>query len=193
MHAQVHTGLFVGINSTGFGGDRPAKSSYAAQYGYQFGAHADFYIAEDIAINFQPIFTSRQTNVQYDVNYQYEPYDSLTYSLSFIELPVQIKVMADNQFAYVTAGLAMIFPIEGTWTNNRTASSQKIDDLKSLSINAQFGVGIQFSIGRPSMFVELSYIQGLTNLTTDEIAELGLDTKLKLNSIQLNTGVFFSL
>jgi len=192
--AQVHIGVFGGINSTNFNGDNPPKASFSSDLGYDLGATADFYFLDDVAINIQPMYSSQSTIFQYEVNYQYDPYDSLTVTDNYFEIPVNIKVIANNKMTYVTAGISLAIPLSATAINNRTGTQEDISDsFESYVFIANFGVGIQFSIGQPLLFIEFRYSQSLTNLTKITIKEITLNNKLKSNSIQLQTGILFNL
>ena len=192
--AQVRIGVFGGINSTNFNGDNPPSASFTSDYGYNIGASADFYLGEDIAINTQPLYSSQLTTLQYDVHYQYDKFDSITVTNDYIEIPVNVKIIANNKMAYVTAGISIAFPLTSTAKNNRTGNEQDIiERYETYVILANFGVGIQFSIGEPILFVELRYSQSLTNLTQLVIQEVEIKNKLKSNGFHLQTGILFNL
>jgi len=112
--AQTRVGLFGGINSTSFNGDDPPNANFASNYGYNIGASTDFYIAEDIALNTQPMYSSQSTVLQYEVPYQYEKYDSISVINDYFEIPVNLKIIANNQMAYVTAGVSLAIPLSST-------------------------------------------------------------------------------
>lgn len=194
LYSQFRLGAFGGINSTGFAGDDPPRGSFSSDIGYELGVIAEYHIFEDIAINIQPVYSNRSTQIQYDVKYQYEPYDSIRINFDNIEFPINVKVIADNQMSYVTAGILFAIPVDAMAVNNTTGNEILIEErLASYVWKANFGVGIQFHIGRPLMFIDLSYTQSLTNLTESEIEEINLKTKIKSSSIQLNVGILFTL
>ena len=95
---------------------------------------------------------------------------------------------------YVTAGISLAIPLSATTINNRTGAQEDISDrFEPYVIMANFGIGIQFSIGQPLLFIEFQYSQSLTNLTNVKIQEITLNNKLKSNSIKLHTGILFNL
>ena len=192
--AQVRLGMFGGINSTGIAGDNPPNASFTDNMGYEVGAIAEFNVLDDVVINFQPMYSDRSSGIEYDVKYQYEPYDSIRINIESIEVPFNVKVIADNNISYVTAGLVLSVPLSHRAINNRTNNEMDVEDrFESLVWKANFGVGIQFNVGKSLMFIDLSYTQSLTNLTKIEINEISLNSKTKSNSIQLNVGIMFSL
>jgi hypothetical protein len=192
--AQVRIGVLGGVNSTGVSGDDPPNGNFAADFGYCAGATADFYIVEDIAVNLRPMYSNRSMIIQYDVRYQYDKYDSISIKTDYFEIPINFKVIAKNEMSYVTAGLSIAIPLNSKATNNRNGNEEDLKKrYESYVVSANFGVGIQFFIGRPMMFIELRYSQSLTNLTKIKIREIDINNKLKSNSIQLNTGILFTL
>jgi hypothetical protein len=165
-YAQVRVGVFGGINSTGVSGDNPPSGNFASDFGYSAGASADFYIVDDIAFNIQPMYSHRSTIIQYDVKYQYDKIDSISIEADYFILPVNVKVVTDNKMSYVTAGLSIEIPLHAIAINNSRGNEEDIKGrYESYILSANFGVGIQFFIGKPKMFIELQYFQGLTNLT----------------------------
>jgi len=192
--AQVRVGVFGGVNSTNFTGDNPPSASFTSDYGYNVGTSADLYLGEDIALNIQPLYSSQSTTLQYDVRYQYDKFDSVTVTNDYFEIPVNVKIIANNQMAYVTAGISLAIPLSSTAKNNRNGNTQDIiERYETYVIHANFGVGIQFSIGKPMLFVELRYSQSLTNLTQLIIKEVEIKNKLKSNGLHLQTGILFNL
>ncbi len=187
-------GGFAGINRTGFVGDNPLNGSFISGTGYELGAVGEFFLSDDIAVNINPMVSSRSSGIEYDVPYQYEPYDSIRIDIDYFEIPLNLKVIADNNISYVTAGLIFAIPINPKATNNRSGNQIELQDqFESYVWTASFGVGIQFSIGNPMMFVELSYTQSLTNLNKITIKDVEINYKLKSSSFQLNTGILFTL
>jgi len=192
--AQVRIGVFGGVNSTNFSGDNPPNSSFSSDYGYDFGGTTDFHLLDDVVINIQSVYSHKSTNLQYDVRYQYEPYDSISVNSTYFEIPVNVKVISNNEISYVTAGFSLGILVNTTARNNRTGNEENIEArFESYVWNASFGVGVQFFIGKPMLFVELRYSQSLTNLTSLKISEISINNKLKSNSIQLQTGLLFTL
>jgi len=191
MNAQLRVGILGGFNSTGFSGDNPANSSFSSGLGYNVGANIDIFFLEDVAINLQPMHSFKSTSIQYDVYYQYEKYDSININITYFEIPMNIKVIANNKIAFATTGLTLSIPLNATMINNRSKLEEELkENLAAVIISANFGVGAQFQIGKPLFFFELRYSQSLTNL--NELA-IGSIEKLKSNSMQLYLGLLFNL
>lgn len=194
LFAQAYIGVLGGINSSSFNGDNPPDGSYTSGYGYNIGGIIDIHIFNDVALNLQPMYSNYSTFISYDVDYQYEDYDSILIKSEYIEIPVNIKIVADNDIAYVTAGLGFAYLSDARAKNQRSGEEIVIDDrLESYIIKANFGVGAKFSIGFPIIFFEIHYSQSLTNITTDSISEIDINGKIKSNGLRLYSGVMIKL
>lgn len=191
---QVNVGIIGGINSSSFNGDSPPNGSYTTGYGYNLGGIIDVYIFEDVALDLQPMYSKNSTFISYDVNYQYEDYDSILIKTEYAEIPINVKIVADNEIAYVLAGVSFARLVDSRAKNQRSNEEIVIEnDFESFIIRANFGVGAKFSIGLPIIFFELNYSQSLTNITNDSFLDINIDSKLKSNGLRLYTGIMFKL
>ena len=192
--AQVNIGILAGVNSTTFNGDSPPKGSYTSGYGYNIGGIFDVYLFEDIAINLQPMYSQNSTFISYDVNYQYEKFDSISIKTEYVEIPINVKIVADNKITYVNAGVSLAHLLDAQAKNQRSGDEAVIEELfESYTLRANFGVGVKFSIGLPIIFFELNYSQSLANITKDTILDNEINRKLKSNGFRLYTGVMLNL
>jgi len=192
--AQVNIGILGGLNSTTFNGDNPPDGSYTSGYGYSLGGTIDIYLFEDIALNLQPMYSKYSTYISYDVDYQYEDYDSILIKAEYTELPINIKIFADNDITYVSAGIGFARLVDASAKNQRSGKEVVIEDkFESVSIRANFGVGAKFSIGIPIIYFELNYSQSLTNITSDSFLDINIDNNLKSNGLRFYTGVMLKL
>jgi len=192
--AQIRVGFIGGINYTGFGGDNPFNGSYSSDVGYNVGITSDFYFLDDVALNIQPMYSHESTNIQYDVDYQYDKYDSISVKVDYFDLPLNIKVIADNKITFLTAGLSIRIPLSAISTDNTLNTESDIKNrFESLILDANFGVGMQFELEKSILFIELRYSQSLTNLTNLDLGETTNNLKLKSNSIQIYSGLLITL
>jgi len=192
--AQVNIGVLGGVNSSTFNGDRPSNGSYTSSYGYNLGGIIDVFIFEDIALNLQPTYSKYSTFISYDVDYQYEDYDSISIKTEYAEFPINVKIVADNNITYVTAGVSLTRLVDARAKNQRSGDEITIEEkFESFGLKANFGVGVKFPIGLPLIFFELNYSQSLTNITKDAFLDINIDNKLKSNGLRLYTGVMIKL
>jgi len=193
-YSQFRLGATVGGNSSILLGDTPSDAVFVSDLGYSAGINADIFILEDVSILVQSIYSKKNTVLQYDVDFQYEPYDSLDISIDYLEIPISLKVTAGNNIAYVIAGLSLNMTLSAmTHENPANIETDITESIESLSLNANFGVGVQFRIGKPYLFFELRYSQGLSNLINSSSSELHNISRMKSNSTELLTGIMFTL
>ena len=112
----------------------------------------------------------------------------------YLEFPVNVKVIANNYFSYVKAGISSAFPLSSQLKNVGTEKKYDLKDyLGEINIAANFSAGIQFHIGAPVMIVQIRYSQSLTNLGKKDVPENFIGDKVKSNSWLLFTGLLFTL
>ena len=192
--AQVNIGVLGGVNSSTFNGDSPSNGSYTSGFGYNIGGIIDVYLFEDVILNFEPMYSKYSTFISYDVNYQYEDYDSILIKTVYTEIPINVKIVADNEVGYVTAGVSFAHLLDAKAKNQRSGAEVVIEEVfESYSIRVNFGVGAKFSIGVPIIFFELNYSQSLTNITNASFLDINIDSKLKSNGLRFHTGIMFRL
>ena len=193
-YSQFRLGATIGGNSSTLYGDTPSDALFISDIGYSAGLNVDIFLLDDVSIFIQSIYSKKNTALQYDVDYQYESYDSTEFSIDYLEIPISVKVTANNNIAYVIAGLSLNMTLAAKkYENPSNIETDIIDSFEPFSINANFGVGVQFQIGKPYLFFEFRYSQGLTNLVNSSSNEVQYLEKLKTNSIQLLTGIMFNL
>lgn len=193
-YSQFRLGATVGGNSTSLIGDTPPDAVFASKYGYSAGINADIFLQDDISILIKSIYSKKNTALLFEVDYQYDPYDSTDISVDYLEIPISVKVTADNNITYAIAGLSLNMILSAKRYENPSNTETDItNSYETFSINANFGIGVQFNIGDPLLFVELRYSQGLSNLVNSSTNEIQNLNRLKSNSIQLLTGIMFNL
>jgi hypothetical protein len=192
--AQIRLGLFESGNNTVFSGDTPVKAGYGSDLGFGFGAAFDYHFSYDIVLNVKAGYTAKSTLLQYSVDYQYEKFDSIRINIDYLEIPIAVKVIANNYFTYVTAGISINFPVHASIKDLRKGEKNNVEEnFNDLSLSADFGIGIQFHIGSPIMFIEARYSQGLTNLNDEVLGDYPIQGKIKSNSMYLMAGLLYTL
>lgn len=166
---QSHIGLFGGLNLSKLSGDAPHNGSYHNLAGANLGGFFDIKLAHGIYLGLHPSYSQEGTKVFYEVQNMEDPVDSIKIRLNYFSLPVLLKISSPNKRYYALAGFE-----SGLLLN----SSASIGD-ESEEINAEvaewnfaihFGAGIRISVGKPNLFFELRYTQGLMNLTDQPLS-----------------------
>lgn len=185
--AQPFIGVHAGTNSMSVSGNIPSKTKFKSSGGFQFGVSADFTIAKDVLISFQPGVIKSETNLQFlDVNTDlYE--DSVGFDFTYFELPIEIQIMSKNKRFYFSSGLefSALMKAESTIESETEDISE---DLNQFNIFMNYGLTYLIPVGKPSLFIEGRYSQGLINMTNtpDEDSYI---PRIKLSGWKFRAGI----
>jgi hypothetical protein len=196
--AQVRIGAYGGVTHSGFSGDAPAGTEYRKRTGPALGALVEIPVADDVLISLQPAWVQRGAKIAVDVEGQDERQDSLSLGLSYVSVPLLMKIETASGRIFVNSGLeagflldATLSPVEGE------GEDQDASDLvKDFDLSIDFGVGGQFPIGLPWVTLELRYSRSLTNLSNVSVdvgAEELIPTRVRSSAFQFLAGVWIPL
>ena len=192
--AQGAVGLVGGLNFGSIRGDAPDKISYGGKTGLIIGAVGELALTDEVSLMVQPGLAQRGTSLLVEVEGMNEPVDSGSVSLSYISVPVLVRVMAGHRRTYVTGGLDFSFLSSATLTEGSNEEDVK-DRLKSSDIAVNFGFGGVIRQGSPAVTLELRYAQSLSNLSGRDASdpEDQLPVRFRSSGFQLLAGVLLPL
>jgi hypothetical protein len=102
-------------------------------------------------------------------------------------LPVEIQIISNNQRFYFSSGLefSTLLKAETTIESNTEDISNEVNEF-NLFLN--YGITYLIPVGKPSLFVEARYSQGLINMTNtpDEDAFI---PRIKLSGWKFRAGI----
>ena len=193
--AQTNLGVVLGVSSSSLSGDTPSNGTYTKKSSPIVGLSAEFGIGDGLYLIMQPQYLTRGTGVAFAVEDQEEPRDSLTLSLSYVSVPMGLKVVSGSGRYYVSSVLDLGILTSATLDNGSSEEDVK-GDVEPLDLAVGLGVGGQFSIGRRPMTIELRYSQSLLNLPS-EASQVGaggaFPTRFRVSGLQLVAGLYFGL
>lgn len=175
-------GAKAGINLAKFSGDIDATSSII---GFQVGVFYEYKVSDQFSL--QPeIYYSTQGSEDDDADDLDLDFD---YKVNYLNIPIMAKyyLSADGGFNF-QAGPQFGLLLSGT--SNQTGSTSETDikdDLKSLYIGVNFGLGYKFSNG---LLFDARYNLGLSDIA-DERAS-GDDSKVTNTVINFTIGYAFN-
>ena len=187
IHAigQVELGAYVGLDNGRLSGDKLTDTRYAAKTGFLFGLNVDTYINDIISLSFQPGLIRTGSKIQVPDTILNEYKDSVNVSVSYLLLPIFVKLQSKSKRLYFSAGLEFGYGLS-LKADNEIEEVDLSDELNKWNVSAAFGIGYRVPIKRSGLFFELRYTQGLVNLaspTEDEDFP-----RVKLSGLKLLTG-----
>jgi hypothetical protein len=193
--AQTDLGVVLGVSRSSLRGDTPPNGTYTTEWGPILGLSAEFGIGDGLYLIAQPQYVTRGTRVAFAVEGQTEPQDSLTLSLSYVSIPMGLKVRSESGRWYASSVLDLGILTSATFDNGSSEEDVK-DSVDSVDLAVGLGVGRQFSIGRRPMTIELRYSQSLMNLLTEGTQVGGGGTfpgRFRVSGLQLVAGLYLGL
>ncbi|MBV6479118.1 MAG: hypothetical protein HGGPFJEG_01879 [Ignavibacteria bacterium] len=194
--AQFRLGLGGELSSAKFGGIPPDSGSYESITGYGGNAIIEYKIVNDVYLSFQPGYHKKGTSIKFgdEENLINDTVITFNVSMNCFTLPLNLKVY-NNDF-YVGGGV--ILDIIST-VNIKNEESSKEKDIKNyfldVDLMADFNMGYEFKLGKPTLFIELRYIQGLININEEtKFAEEDIyKANFKSSGVSFLAGIMFPL
>ncbi len=188
--AQINIGIHAGLNPMNISGDVPSNSKYKSSGGYLVGANIDFRIADEVLLSLQPGLSQFGVNIQYldKTTNLYE--DSVKLDFQYTDLPVQLNIVSKNKRFYFSSGFTISSLLSATATSDTETDIS--DDLNPVNFAVNFGLTYLIPIGKPFLFIEARYAQGVTNITNIE-TEGSYIPRVKSSGWLLRTGIQFPL
>ncbi len=186
VDAQHRIGFTGGLNLANVSVD-PEETGieYSNRTAFGGGGVLDLRLAENIALQLEPMFLQKGTKVKDSVGG-----DDIKVKLSYLEVPLLLKLMLGQSTTrpYIMAGPSVGFRLSAKVSNGVELDIKDIT--KSTDFGLDFGAGISFPAGNNSIFVEGRYALGLSNINDDPEDP---NTDVKNKGIQFMAGITFPL
>ncbi|MEJ2483768.1 MAG: outer membrane beta-barrel protein [Gemmatimonadota bacterium] len=196
--AQVRFGAYGGLVRSGFSGDAPKDTEYRHRTGPVIGALFEIPVAENVRISVQPSWLKRGTKIAVNVQGEDERQDSLSLGLSYVSVPILMKIETAGGRIFVSTGAeagvlldATLSPVQGG------GEGEDVGRLfRDLDLAVDFGVGGQFPIGLPTLTAEVRYTQSLTDISQVEVdvgAEERVPARVRSSGFAILAGIWIPL
>ena len=167
-YSQFNIGISGEISSSKFGGVAPDNASYESIAGFGGSLIGEIRLVKDVYLSLQPGYQTQGSNIKFGNENSIINDTTVTFKISqsYFNIPLNLKIYSHN--FYVGAGFAIGFLSSADISNEYVDSTIDIKSkFKSTDVTANFNVGYQMSIGKPNLFFELRYIQGLVNINNE--------------------------
>ncbi len=175
--------------------DNTYAERQGVRLGYSVGLQGDYFFAPHYAISTSILYSKYGGNLAYATPFTMEvgsvltpvePGDVVLYNLSYIELPIGLKLKT-NEFWRSTYWVQLgISPM----INTASVDKDKNDLSKETSLfnlGYHFGIGMDYSMGGSTyLTTAVMLTNGLTDITTNTLKD-----KATLRSVNLRIGVIF--
>lgn len=190
IYGQSVFGAYAGLHSMKLTGDSPSSGFLSLEGGNKFGLTYDYRFNQVVSVNSR--FDYTYTNLKYvfaDTTSEEEK-DSMMLKLKAVSIPLSAVIWSENGRFYVLAGIEFYFPL--SFKGHKP--DETIDytpEIRDVVFNAHFGAGMIIPIGKPLLFIEVRYSQGLVDLNSSTIHDTGESKypRTKAFAASLNFGI----
>lgn len=193
IHGQFAVGVVGDLNSSNISGSAPSGTKYSGRTGFGGGLILDYKITEDVTLSLQPMILPKGTTISYDLPSYKEERDSVDAKFTYVTIPLMVKVKA-SKVVYVTSGFDVGFLQSANATLINLDGEKDIsENIESMDISVNFGVGFTFEVSSFNLFFEGRYSQGLFNVSNfSEINEHDISSDFKNSGMQLLFGALYN-
>ncbi len=193
IYGQFAVGVVGDLNSSNISGSAPSGTIYSGRTGFGGGLILDYKVTEDVTLSLQPMILPKGTTISYDLPSYKEERDSVDAKFSYVTIPLMVKVKA-SKVVYVTSGFDIGFLQSANATLINLDGEKDIsENIESMDISVNFGVGFTFEVSSFNLFFEGRYSQGLFNVSNfSEINEHDISSDFKNSGMQLLFGALYN-
>ncbi len=165
--AQINIGLVGGLNYSNFKAQKNNPfdvnpDDFHKRQVYGFGAVVEYELNNTFSLCTVPMFLQKRSFYQEEVD------EKQTYTLSYLELPVLIKIAFGQSLKpYIFAGPSIGYCLGGNVrieADAVTGEGSLNDIVEKLDPGVGFGGGISWDLGICTLFIEGRYSFGLRNI-----------------------------
>ena len=186
-------GIVGGLNFSSIKGDAPEKITYGRITRLTLGGMAEIRLAEDVQLRGELVYTQRGTRIGQEIEGQQEPAFDSTLLLSYVSMPLLVKVSSSSGRMYAISGLELGFLTSATLEQEGLPDTDVKDQLLSTDLAVNFGVGGMLHSGQPGVGLELRYSQSLLNLGANVETFDSIPVRFRSSGFQLLASVFWTL
>lgn len=191
--AQIQIGAVGGLNMSNFIAHKDNPFGADPDDFHQqtaFGAGAAFEVAlmNHVSIHTELLFIQKRSE------YLEELEEHVIYTLSYLELPLFVKVGFGRRFRpYVFGGPSIGFVLAANAAFDQGAASWEadvIDIAERIDIGIGFGAGVSYNLGMATVYVEGRYAAGLRNINqggTFQVDLGGFTIPITVDALELVT------
>ncbi len=167
LTGQTALGAYGAAALTDLSGDGPPATRYLGRTGYVIGVQGDLFLAADLAISLQPSYAERGARIGYVMPGEEELRDSLDLRLSYVSIPVLLKIIAGHERTFFTGGIDLSFLVDAN-VEGGDDQEDVSESLSALDVLAVFGFGVAVRKSAPTISLELRYVQSITNVASNQ-------------------------
>ncbi len=169
---QLTIGAGGGLTRIGISGDAPLDGSWAARFGFSAALHAEYDLASDVSLTFQPGIQNRSSALEHTISTgtviapSDTTVDSLYVNTSYVSLPIGMRVYSASHRWFFATGAALHL-LQKVEIDTLTGAYEPENVIQSFDASVYLGAGYRLPIDPFAVTFELRYQQGFVDLISD--------------------------
>jgi hypothetical protein len=150
----------------------------------------DYQLSDQFTLSLQPSFSQNGTKISYTVSGEIYPVDSIKIRINYFSIPLLLKVATNNKRFYAIGGIEAGFLLSANAFFKGDSEEESLGNhISKVNIVMHFGIGYRIPLGKPILFIEGRYMQGLNNTVTEENPDYGFFPRVRTTGFQILMGV----
>ena len=169
---QLTIGAGGGLTRIGIAGDAPLDGSWAARFGFSAALHAEYDLASDVSLTFQPGIQNRSSALQHTISTgtviapSDTTVDSLYVNTSYVSLPIGMRVYSSSHRWFFSTGAALHL-LQKIELDTLTGVFEPENVIQDVDASLFIGAGYRIPLDPVAISMELRYQQGIVDLISD--------------------------
>ncbi len=184
--SEVDFGVIGGVNSSSIKLEPAEDFEVEGRTTFGFGLFTNIHANDILSLQVTPMYMQKGGNAKADFDFL----DYTEYSADYLEVPILIRLNFDAGMIkpYVMAGPSLGFQLNSTYLDGDGEEVDITNDTKNFELSLVFGAGLEIELDNISLFGQLSYNHGLTNLDNSD-GILDFTDEIYTRSIGVNVGL----
>lgn len=161
-NAEVDLGVIGGINSSSLRIEPSDNFDVEGRTSFGAGLFMNIQANSILSLQITPMFVEKGAKARYDLNF----FKYTEFKADYIEFPVLARLNFDAGLLkpYVIAGPSLGFQLNSTYLDGDGKEVDNSDDTKNIDISLVIGAGLEIELDNLSLFGQLTYNHGLSNI-----------------------------
>lgn len=177
--AEIDLGVIGGVHSTSLKIEPAEDFDVEGRTAFGAGLFINVHANDILSLQITPMYLQKGGNARVDLNFL----DYTEYRANYIEIPILLRLNFDAGMIqpYIVAGPSIGFQLNSTYLNGDGEEVDITDETTNMDFSAMLGAGLEIELDNLSLFGQLTYSHGLSNIDdsdgfldfTDEIYTRG--------------------
>ncbi|PKL77686.1 MAG: hypothetical protein CVV25_13950 [Ignavibacteriae bacterium HGW-Ignavibacteriae-4] len=165
-YSEVDFGVIAGVNSSSLRIEPAEDFDVEGRTTFGAGLFMNLQANDFLSLQITPMYLQKGGNAKVD----YDFLDYTEYRADYLEIPVLIRLNFDGGMIkpYLLAGPSLGFQLNSTYLDGDGKEVDITNDTKNLDLSLVLGAGLEIEFDNLSLFGQLTYNHGLSNLDNSD-------------------------